>query len=138
MIILWISRWPQEISITKNREFNMKIEFYNTPQPGEIKSVKLHEAPEFVKYKPDFELIKKYAKEYEKYENVLILAHGGSITTFLGLYFALKYQVTKTAHFLSTVDPDYIYDLKQRLKPEDTLVIAVSKSGETTTQMEML
>lgn len=116
----------------------MKIEFYNSPQPQSISDVKLPEAPEFINYQPDFALIKKYAAEYEKYENILILAHGGSITTFLGLYFALKYQAKKSAHFLSTVDPDYIYDLKQKLKPQDTLVIAVSKSGETTTQMEMI
>ena len=31
--------------------------------------------------------------------------------------------------FLSTVDPDYISELKQELKPENTLVIAVSQVG---------
>lgn len=116
----------------------MNLEFYNCPQPESIGTVKLPETPEFVKYKPDFGLIKKISTQYQQYPNILILAHGGSITTFFGLYYALKYQAKKHVDFLSTVDPDYIFDLKQKLKPEDTLVIAVSKSGETTTQMEML
>ncbi len=39
---------------------------------------------------------------------------------------------------MSTTDPDYISELKQRLNPKDTLVLAISKSGETTTQIEAL
>lgn len=116
----------------------MKLEFYNCPQPAEITSVKLPETPEFVKYRPDFSLIKKLADEYQKYQNILIIGHGGSITSFYGFYNALKYQAKKSCYFLSTVDPDYIYELKKELKPENTLVIAVSKSGETTTQIEMM
>lgn len=98
----------------------------------------LPDKPEFVSYKPDFELIKKTAKDFEKYENILVIAHGGSITSFYGYFNALKYQTKKNVYFLSTVDPDYIYELKQALKPENTLVIPISKSGETTTQMEIL
>lgn len=116
----------------------MKLEFYNSPDPQDISSVKLPEVPAFVSYKPDFELMAKLAKDYEKYSNILIIAHGGSITSFYGFYHALKYQAKKQAYFLSTVDPDYIFELKQTLKPEDTLVIAISKSGETTTQIEMM
>jgi len=116
----------------------MKLEFYNCPQPGDIKEAKLPETPEFVNYQPDFELIKTISKEHQQYPNILIIAHGGSLTSFYGYYYALKYQAKKNAYFLSTVDPDYIFELKQKLKPEDTLVISISKSGETTTQIEML
>ncbi len=116
----------------------MKLEFYNCPAPDNIKNIKLPETPGFVKYRPDFGEIKKYAAEYQKYKNILIIAHGGSITSFYGFYSALRYQAAKDAYFLSTVDPDYIYELKQKLKPEDTLVVAISKSGETITQIEML
>jgi glucose-6-phosphate isomerase len=116
----------------------MNLDFYNCPQPEKMDPDKLPETPEFVDYKPDFEIIKKYAGEYRGYQNILILAHGGSITSFYGFYHALKYQAKKKAYFLSTVDPDYIWELKQKLKPDDTLVIAISKSGENTTQIEML
>ena len=79
----------------------MKLEFYNCPKPAEFPSqdsrfrgndsgVVLPETPEFVKYRPDFGLMKKLAGEYAKYQNILILAHGGSITSFYGFYNTLK------------------------------------------------
>jgi glucose-6-phosphate isomerase len=116
----------------------MKLEFFNSPQAEKMDKSMLPEKPEFMKYEPDFELMEKYKQEFAKYKNILIIAHGGSITTFYGYYAALGYQATKKAYFLSTTDPDYIYQLKQELKPEDTLVIPISKSGETTTQIEAL
>ncbi len=116
----------------------MKLEFYNCPKPNEMESVKLPETPEFVKYVPDFELMSKLGKKYEKYKNILVIANGGALNCVLSTYYPLEYQSKKKAYFLSTVDPDYIYKLKQTLKPEDTLVIGISKSGETTTQIESL
>ncbi len=114
----------------------MKLEFYNCPKPAEIETIKLPEIPAFVQYVPDFEEMEKLAKEYEQYKNILVVGHGGSITSFYGFYNALKYQATKQAYFLSTADPDYIAELKRMLKPADTLVIAISKSGENMTQIE--
>ncbi len=116
----------------------MKLEFYNCPKPEDIENFKLPDEPEFLSYRPDFELIEKLAGKYGKYENILIVANGGSITSFYGFYNALKYQAKKKAYFLSTVDPDYIFELKQKLKSENTLVIAISKSGENVTQIESL
>jgi glucose-6-phosphate isomerase len=114
----------------------MKLEFYNCPKPEDIENIKLPEEPEFVKYVPDFESINKLAAEYQKYQNILVIGHGGSVTSSYGFYHALIEQAKKKAYFLSTVDPDYIYELKQKLNPENTLVIAISKSGETVTQIE--
>jgi len=108
----------------------MKLEFYNSPQSAEIQSIKLPATPEFVTYRPDFELMKKLADEYQKYQNILVVGHGGSITSFYGIYYALKYLAKKPAYFLSTIDPDYIFELKQSLKPGNTLVIAISKSAK--------
>ncbi|MBI5530883.1 MAG: hypothetical protein HY918_05330 [Candidatus Doudnabacteria bacterium] len=138
----------------------MKLEFYNCPKPEEMPSVGnlspslslptgqagskgegalvLPEAPEFVKYVPDFAQMEKLAQEYKDIKNILVIGHGGSITSFYGIYGALKEYATKKAYFLSTVDADYIYELKKTLSPQDTLVIAISKSGETMTQIEML
>jgi glucose-6-phosphate isomerase len=121
----------------------MKLEFYNCPKPEDFKEMdsrllgndKLL-SPEFIRYKPDFELIKKASAEYQKFENILVIGHGGSITSFYGFYNSLIFQTDKKAFFLSTVDPDYIFELKKELKPENTLVIAVSKSGENTTLLE--
>ena len=116
----------------------MKLEFYNCPSPAGIESVKLPEVPEFVKYLPDFGLMEKTCSQYHQYRNILVIAHGGSVSSSFGFYNALKEQTKKQMYFLSTVDPDYIYELKQTLKPENTLVVSISKSGETTTQIEMM
>ena len=115
----------------------MKLEFYNCPPPQSIESVKLPDA-EFLHYQPDFELMKKTAEGYDNYHNILIIGHGGSVTSFYGIYNTLIEQTKNRAYFLNTTDPDYIFELKQKLLPENTLVIAISKSGETVTQIEAL
>jgi len=116
----------------------MNIEFYNCPHPEDIENTKLPEEPEFVKYVPDFDVIQETVSQYRQYPNILVIGHGGSITSIYGFYHALIEQAEKKMYFLSTVDPDYIFELKKDLKPENTVVIAISKSGETTTQIEML
>lgn len=115
----------------------MRIDYFNCPEPEKLNPAVLPAKPEFIGYQPDFELIQKYANEYKGYSKLLIIAHGGSLTTFFGYYHALKSQANKKVYFLNTVDPDYIFELKQELKKEDTLVISISKSGENTTQLEM-
>lgn len=115
----------------------MNLQFYNCPKPQEFSAKILpKEKPLFVNYKPDFGLLKKLAEENQKYQNILIVAHGGSINPLYGIYNALKYQAKKNVYFLNTVDPDYIFELKQKLSISDTLVISISKSGENTTQLE--
>ena len=114
----------------------MKIEFYNCPEPQEINAHTLPDAPAFLSYVPNFAEIQNIADQYGSYKNLLIVGHGGSFTSFYGMYHALREQSTKQVYVLNTVDPDYIAELKNSLTPEDTLVIAISKSGETVTQIE--
>ncbi len=116
----------------------MKIEFYNCPTPQALDLQSLPETPAFLSAEINFGVIEKIAKQYEQYENLLIIGHGGSVSSFYGMYHALKESSTKQAYVLSTVDPDYIAELKKFLSPENTLVIAISKSGETITQIEAL
>jgi len=116
----------------------MKIEFYNCPEPEKLDVSKLPDTPAFLIAKMDFDNIEKIADQYSQYKNILLVGHGGSVSSFYGMYHALKEQSTKRAYVLSTIDPDYISELKEFLKPEETLVIAISKSGETVTQMEAL
>lgn len=115
----------------------MKIEFYNCPEPQDIKTIDLpEETPLFLSYRPNFGAIEKLAQEYEAYTNLVIIGHGGSISSFHGMYHALREQSTKNVYIVNTVDPDYISELKNSLSVEDTLVVAISKSGETVTQIE--
>jgi glucose-6-phosphate isomerase len=113
----------------------MRIETINIP-PFENKKIDLPD-PEFLSYQPDFGMMQEAKKKYGEYKNILVIGHGGSVTSLAGLLGAMP-NPEKNVFFLSTVDPDYIFSLKQELKKEDTLVIAVSKSGETVTQIEAL
>jgi glucose-6-phosphate isomerase len=114
----------------------MNIAYFNSPVPQPFGDVSLPIDVEFLSYTPDFGIMEQLAAKYAGYKKILIIGHGGSITSFQAIYGALESQATKLAYFLSTVDPDDIAWLKQQLSPEDTLVIAISKSGETTTQIE--
>lgn len=114
----------------------MNLQFYNCPEAESIEVLGKLEVPGFVSYKPDFKLLEDFKKAYAGYENILVIAHGGSVSPILGFYGSLKYSATKNVVFLSTVDPDYITELKTKYKPENTLVISVSKSGDNMTQLE--
>lgn len=116
----------------------MEIKFYNTPQPEPFNSELVKEVPNFASYRPDFVLLEKLTEKYKFKKNIVVVGHGGSITSFLGIYRALEQTSTKKAFFVSTVDPDYISQVKKQLSPDDTIVIAISKSGETVTQLEAL
>src|SRR3989338_4550769 len=117
----------------------MNLQFYNTSQPESFNALILpRERPGFLDYEPAMAEMEKQVKQYEHITDVVIIAHGGSITGIYGLYESLKEQATKRVHFVQTTDPDYISALKKQLPKETTLVIAISKSGENTTQIEAL
>lgn len=122
----------------------MKLQSANIPEFSP-KEAALPDA-QFLNLRPNFDLYKRTWREFGHFKNILIIGHGGSILSFKGIYSVLgKYNPDghqnpnqKHVHFLSTTDPDYIYDLKHHLKKEDTLVLAISKSGQTITQIEAL
>ena len=116
----------------------MKLEFYNCPQPEEFNKALIKDAPAFLDYRPDFSKIHSITEEYKKYKNIVVIGHGGSITSLQGMYYALHQFSTKHLYIVSTIDPDYIAELKKSIHPQNTLVIAISKSGETVTQIEAL
>lgn len=114
----------------------MEIKFYNTPEPQSLTD--LPEDVAFLSYQPDFDRIKKTADQFADKKHLIIIGHGGSISSFAGMYGALQGQATKQVHIVSTIDPDYITEVKQLAPVAETLVIAISKSGETVTQIEAL
>ncbi len=113
----------------------MHLEFSNISK-SEYKNIAFPDAP-FLNYKPDLESIKETAERFKHYQNLLIIGNGGSITSSIGL-FGVFGTNGKRVEALSTVDPEYIFKLKNELKKEETLVIAISKSGETVSLIESL
>ncbi len=117
----------------------MELNTYNIPQFSEADTNQLPKSdPAFLTYEPDFLGMRRLVKLYENKTDILVIGHGGSITTFYAVYHALKDQAQKKAHFLWTIDPSRIAELKAELDPETTLVVAISKSGQTITQLEAL
>lgn len=121
----------------------MNLEFYNCPQAKQFDTKILPtEKPVFVGYKPDVAAMKALVEKYNQYKRVLVIGHGGSVTSSYGIYHALRRlipeNIAKDAYFLSSVDPDYVIDVETELHPADTLVLAISKSGSDTTQLEAL
>ncbi len=127
----------------RKHKIHMNIEFYNCPQPAQFDTNVLPtEKPTFIGYKPDVAQLQMVAEKYAQYKRLLVIGHGGSVTSSYGMYHALRrgipQSLAKDAYFLSSVDPDYITDVKTELHPSDTLVLAISKSGSDTTQLEAL
>lgn len=116
----------------------MEIKFYNTPEPQEFDAGLQQDKPNFIDYRPDFVLLDKLARKYSSKKKLIVIGHGGSITTFAGLYGALKTKSNKQVFLVSTNDPDYLAEVKSATDPSDTVVVAISKSGETVTQLEAL
>ncbi len=97
------------------------------------------EEPSFSKYVPDFERIYSFCKKYEGVNSFILIAQGGAITTFLGIWECLgKYSSTKKVFPLTSTDPDYISFVKKNCPIEQTLVVAISKSGSNVNHLEML
>lgn len=113
----------------------MKLEQANIPK-FEAKQVSLPNHPAFLSVQPDFKKLRQIWREFGVFKNILVIGHGGSITSFAGMHGAFGGQ--KNVRILSTTDPEYIAQLKKDLQKHDTLVIAISKSGETVTQIEAL
>lgn len=97
------------------------------------------EEPAFTRYEPDYQLLFSLAGKYAAITNFLILGRGGSVSGFRAIYEALaRYKTTKRVFIVDTVDPDYLQFVRRKCLPDDTLVIAVSKSGETVDVLEDL
>jgi glucose-6-phosphate isomerase len=117
----------------------MQLKFYNTPEPLAFEAALSEtEKPPFLSYHPDWHLIEEVKQKYAGLKNLLIIAHGGSLNSFYGFYNAYRDTISLRVEFLNTTDPDYIFKLQSELKAEDTLVVAISKSGQTVTQLEAL
>ncbi|MGM5488934.1 MAG: hypothetical protein ACQESG_08395 [Nanobdellota archaeon] len=102
-----------------------------------VKRIQSLQSPSFVSYKPPFPAINRKAFRYRPYTNVIIIGYGGSNTSFYAMYKAL-YHGNKNVEILNTIDPDELNRVKQRCRRDDTIVIAISKSGNTAGVLQTL
>ena len=88
-------------------------------------------------YKEDILKLKSELESQKaKYQNVLVVGNGGSITSFDAIVYALGKDYR--ARSVWTMDPAYINKIKSQFSKESTVVVAVSKSGNTLGQIESL
>ncbi|MFA7169875.1 MAG: hypothetical protein WC178_03405 [Candidatus Paceibacterota bacterium] len=93
--------------------------------------VKDLEAPYFSEYTPDLKAILEIAKKYQNKKNIIVEGNGGSISTMRAFWSCFGSDTGKNVFILDTDDPDYIAEIKSRCPIEDTLLIIVSKSGNS-------
>lgn len=110
-----------------------------TENTGPIKGKDFSEIdnPRFSEVKPDIEQIKEKASNHEC-ESLVVIGNGGSITSFRALYYAFIDHIDVDVHLVTTQEPDFLNRVVSNTDPEDTIVMPISKSGQTTSVLESL
>lgn len=105
---------------------------------GLLAELRRSEVPSFALHDQDLNMLEEHAEKIAS-KNIIILGHGGSITTFKGILgSAGRFKDDREFYLVDTIDPVHLRYVKESTDPEDTHVIAISKSGNTLTVLEML
>lgn len=102
-----------------------------------VQKLPKQKAPDFTEYEPDLEEIERKAEEHD-FEHLVVIGNGGSITTFRAYLYALLDEVDVDVRLVTTMDPDHLNRLSKQLDSGKTLVMPISKSGETVGVLESL
>lgn len=117
----------------------MYLSYTHCPKPDVMPVFGEDQAPPFVHYVPNWSMMDEVVERFLQCQEIIIIGHGGSISGITAIISAFQNQITKRVSIISTVDPDRIIAVKKGIKdPNATLVIAISKSGKTATQLEVL
>ncbi len=103
---------------------------------GLLKSKLNMKTPCFASYSPNIAEIEKIAKKYSKNKNIVVIGNGGSVNSFDYYISALKTE--KNVFIVKTMEPDFLYDIRKKCNKNNTVVIAISKSGNTVGVIESL
>ena len=93
--------------------------------------------PELFEYRENIEGLKKNLEGFGDFERIIVVGNGGSITSYDAYFWALCSKCESQTVW--TMDPALLQRTKKRF-PNDgkTVVVAVSKSGNTLGQIESL
>ena len=111
----------------------------------ELEKVKRVQIPDFARFETDFTEIKRIAKIYQHYQNLIVVGNGGAINSFRGFSSCLQNSrgqkgtaAGKKVYILNTIEPDLIQELKESCQRENSLVLIVSKSGANPVPLEIM
>ena len=117
---------------------NVKVK-YDIPHIVEKLKARVKELqPAFISYNTDFKLINEVKKKYGKYENIVLIGNGGSVTSFHAYHKAFCHKLKKKVFVVTTMQPEVISFVKENFPAKNTLIIAISKSGNTVGVIESL
>lgn len=91
---------------------------------------------EIFNYREDVEALKKQIDELGSFKNIIVVGNGGSITSYDAYYSALSPKLSSET--IWTMDPALLRETRSRFSNRETIVVAVSKSGNTLGQIESL
>jgi glucose-6-phosphate isomerase len=118
---------------------SLSVTFHNIDQESTMAPVANSNTPPFEAYTEDIATLRQRLEPYQQYRNILLVANGGSVWSFMSYYTALVDRVAgKTVVPLTDMEPDYLAIVKQKYAVADTLVIVISKSGSTVGLIENL
>ncbi len=89
--------------------------------------------PYFAMHKTSISMLQDLEADFD---NLVIIGNGGSVTSFRALNYAFRDQHSKNVEIITTMEPGYLRHVERSLNKEDTLVMPISKSGNTTGVIE--
>lgn len=117
--------------------FQIEIDHVNEKNRS-IQDLPRHREPDFVTVEPDIERIERKASENDDYDNLIVIGNGGSVTSFRAYLYAFMPETDLNVRIVTTPEPDYLNKISKEMRAENTLVMPISKSGETITVIESL
>jgi len=92
--------------------------------------------PEVFSYHEDVKALETALARFKGKKHLILIGNGGSITSYDAYLGALGSSVA--SHTLWTMEPDEVFSVKKQCPVEETVVVAVSKSGQTLGLIETL
>jgi len=90
----------------------------------------------FQTYQPDWQKMESLAAKYSHLSHIVVVGNGGSINTFHGIYKALKVDHTPKVFLVDTNEPDFLNHVWNKIDPDKSLLLSISKSGANTSEIE--
>lgn len=118
---------------------SLKIEIDHVNEKRrKVQQLPRQQEPGFVQHQPDIEAIKEAVSQEPSFDNLVVIGNGGSVTSFRAYLYAFLPETDVEVRIVTTMDPDYLNRLSRELEPENTLVMPISKSGDTVGVIESL
>ena len=110
----------------------LTVNLNTLPRDGvKVEEIMSRQPPPFAAFAPDYQLLYSLAGKYAGTSNFIVIGRDGASFAFKALYTALaKYHTTKRVSVIDCLDPDYLSYVRQKFRPEDSLVIMVAERGD--------